>query len=267
MHVIYVDDERPALDNFRLTAASLQEISSLQLFQSGEQALDWVAAHPVDAAFLDMEMPGLHGLTLARQLQQLKPEIRIVFVTAYSQYAMDAWHVDATGYVLKPYSTADIRKELGKCAAYRPISTHQVVIKTIPTLSVTVDDVALPLAGAKIRELFALLVECGDHGLTTGEGIAYLWPERPNDASTQSLFRMTYKRLADALEEAGVGDIIDSRENRRYLRSDRVDCDLYRILSGDRQASRRYVGQYLQEYPWAEERNAQLFRMLLAGEI
>ena len=264
MHVIYVDDERPALDNFRLSTASFLDITRLELFQRGEEALDWAAAHPVDVAFLDMEMPGLHGLALAMKLRQINPATRVVFVTAYSQYAMDAWGVDATGYVLKPYAASDLRKELDKCA-FRPMPSGQIVIRTIPTLSLTVNGEAVHLPGSKIRELFALLVDKGDSGLTSGEAIACLWPERPNDANAQSLFRMTYKRLASALEDAGVAQIIASRENRRYLRVDQVDCDLYRILSGDAQAGRSYAGQYLAEYDWAEERNGQLYRMLLSS--
>ena len=75
---------------------------------------------------------------------------------------------------------------------------------------------------------------------------------------------MTYKRLADALENAGVGDILVTSENRRYLKMEQVDCDLYRILAGDKQAARKYSGEYLREYDWAEERNSQLYRMLLS---
>lgn len=265
MRVMYVDDEQPALDNFRLTVAPILEINSLVLFRDGESALNWTRKNVVDVAFLDMEMPGICGLGLALKLREIAPNIRVVFVTAYSRYAMEAWGVDAIGYVLKPYSVSDIRKELKKCV-YRPLPSQRIVIQTIPSLSVTVDGVALHLARAKIWELFALLVDRGDRGITTGEGISYLWPDRPNDASTQSLFRMTYKRLVDALEDAGIGHIIASQENRRFIKADQVDCDLYRILSGDRQTARKYNGQYMQEYSWAEERNGQLYRMLLSGE-
>ena len=262
MRVIYVDDERPALDNFRLTVANFPEVESLEMFQDGEAALVYTRDHAVDAAFLDMEMPGIHGLGLALKIKEIQPDIRVVFVTAYNQYAMDAWGVDATGYVLKPYIAADIRKELAKCM-YRPLPTRKILIETIPALSVTVDGRPLPISGAKPRELLALLVDRGTQGVTTGEGIACLWPERPSDANTQSLFRMTYKRLSDALEAVGAGHILDSRENRRFLRTEQVDCDLYRILSGDRQAACKYDGQYLREYAWAEDRNGQLCRMLL----
>lgn len=261
MRVIYVDDEQPALDNFRLTIANFAEITSLTLFQDGEEALSYAAQHAVDVAFLDMEMPGLHGLGLARKLKEQNVNIRIVFLTAYSQYALDAWSVDATGYLLKPYTAADIRKELAKCV-YRPLPSQQVVIKTMPTLSMWVNGVPFSIAGVKPKEMFALLVDRGENGTTVGECIACLWPERANDAGTQSLVRMTYKRLLDNLEEVGIGYILETRENHRFLQVDKVDCDLYRLLAGDKQAALGYRGEYLQEYSWAEDRNAEIYWMI-----
>lgn len=261
MNIIYVDDEKPAIDNFRLTTVNFPEIRALHTFLSGEEALAFAKNNIVDAAFLDMEMPGLHGLELAKALKAHDPQIRVIFVTAFSEYALDAWGVDATGYLMKPYTAAEIHKELAKCT-YKPLPSHRVVIETIPTLSVMVDGAPLYISGAKPREMLALLVECGEHGFTVGEAIACLWPERTADTGAQSLCRMTWKRLSDALESAGVGNIITTTENRRYLKTDEVDCDLYHILAGDKQAAKKYNGEYLREYGWAEERNAQLYWML-----
>lgn len=266
MNVIYVDDEKPAIDNFRLTIADFSEIKSLHTFQRSEEALSFAENHTVDVAFLDMEMPGLNGLGLAKKLKALDNSIRIIFVTAYSQYALDAWNVDATGYLLKPYTAKDIRKELSKCT-YRTLPSHQVVIETIPTLTITVRGQPLHISSAKARELMALLVDHGERGFTAEEGIACLWPERENNANTQSLLRMTYKRLLETLEEAGAGHILASEGKRRYLRTEEVDCDLYRILAGDKQTARKYAGEYLREYSWAEARNAQLHWMLSAPSV
>lgn len=265
MRVMYVDDEMPAIDNFRLTTANFPEIKSLHTFQSGEEALEYAKGNTVDVAFLDMEMPGIHGLELARELKRHDSQIRVIFVTAFSQYALEAWSVDATGYLLKPYTAAEIRKELAKCT-WRALPSHRVVIETIPTLSVTVDGSPLYISGAKPREMLALLVDRGERGFSVGEGIACLWPDRASDAGTQSLCRMTFKRLLGALENADVSNIITTSENRRYLKVDQVDCDLYRILAGDKQAARKYNGDYLREYEWAEERNAQLHWMLAKEE-
>ena len=150
------------------TISNIQlEIAELNLFQDGNEALEFAKEHTVDVAFCDMEMPGLHGLELAKELKAHDPHIRVVFVTAYSQYALDAWSVDATGYLLKPYTASDIRKELGKCT-YQKLPSHRVVIQTIPTFSVTVDGKPLHLSAAKPRELLALLVDHGKSGVTTG---------------------------------------------------------------------------------------------------
>lgn len=261
MRVIYIDDERPNLDNFKFTTKDFTEIKSLDMFQSGEEALEFAKNNVVDVAFCDMEMPGLHGLALAAKLKEINSSIRVVFVTAYSQYAMDAWGVDATGYVLKPYLASDIKRELNKCKSAPLPSSNRVVIGTIPGFSVSVGGKAVNIGSAKSRELFALLVDASDKGITTGEGIMALWPDRPNDANTQSLFRMTFKRLSDSLEDADISDIIETKGNRRFVRTDMVDCDLYRIMSGDTEMMKKYDGLYLQEYEWAEERNAQLFNL------
>lgn len=263
MHIIYVDDEMPAIQNFKLTVANFPEIKELHTFQDGEEALAFAKSNTVDAAFLDMEMPGIHGLELAKALKAHNGNIRVVFVTAFGQYALDAFGVDATGYLLKPYTAGDIRKELAKCA-YRHLPSHRMVVQTIPNLSVTVDGTPLQISGGKPRELLALLIDRGERGLTIGEAISYLWPERPADTGTQSLCRMTIKRLSDTLDSVGVGDLLYRKESRRYIKTDEIECDLYRILSGDQQAAKKYSGEYLNEYEWAEGRNAQLYRMLKA---
>ena len=260
MRIIYVDDERPALDNFKFTVEKFDDITSLEMFQEGVRALEYAASEPVDIAFLDMQMPGIHGLDLAVKLHEIDKDMRIVFVTAYSEYALDAWDVDASGYLLKPYSAEDIRKQLDKLPGKE--KEKSIVIETMPSLSVVAYGEVVKLRGAKVRELFALLVDRGNSGLTAREGISYLWPDSGDEPKTQSLFRVTFKRLADILNEADAGEILMTSENRRYLKTDMVDCDLYRILAGDKQAAKKYGGAYLQEYSWSEERNAQLHNML-----
>lgn len=260
MHVIYVDDERPAIENFKFTVAKFPEVGKLDMFQSGEEALEFAQNNAVDVAFLDMEMPGIHGLELAKKLKEHDSKIRVVFVTAFGEYALDAFGVDAVGYVLKPYTAADIRKELAKCT-YKPLPTRRVVIETMPKLSVTADGLPIRISGEKPREMFALLVDKGEGGFSVGECIACLWPERALDASSLSLCRMTWKRLIQAFEDVGAGDVLYTSNNRRYLRTDAVSCDLYRMLAGDKEAAKKYNGEYLSEYEWAEERNAQLYRM------
>lgn len=266
MHVIYVDDEKPARENFRLTVADFKDIETLQLFERGEQAVLWAKEHKVDAAFLDIEMSGLHGIELAKELTAMNENICIVFVTAYSQYALEAFKVDAVGYILKPYSKEEVRKELDKVQRMRPLPEKRIEITTIPSFSVLVDGVILKISNAKAKELFALLVDRAGSGITGSEVISYLWPDRASDVNTQSLYRMTLKRLMDVLREVGVEKIIETSGREKYLVTELVECDLYRILEGNKDAARCYAGEYMREYSWAETRNAQLSSMLKHGE-
>ena len=108
MKVICVDDEQPALDTFRLKAKGFPEIESLRLFSDCEEAIRYAGEHRIDAAFLDIEMPDMGGIELARELKKKDCNIRIFFMTAFEQYALDAFGVKAFGYIMKPYTKAEI---------------------------------------------------------------------------------------------------------------------------------------------------------------
>ena len=262
IHLIYVDDEQLALDNFRLTVEKMPEVKSLQLFQTGQEALAWARQHEITAAFLDMEMAAMHGLQLARELHAINENISIVFVTAFSEFALEAFAIDALGYLLKPYTHEDVRKELRKVARYHPVAEQVISIRTIPFFSIHIDGVELRIPNSKCKEMLAFFVDRGGVAASAGDIIASLWPDRPNDEATGTLLRVTYNRLSHLLEDAGIGHILESKNRQRWLVKEHVDCDLYRILAGDKQAGNSYAGEYLREYSWAEPTNARLARLL-----
>lgn len=258
MRVICVDDEKPVLENFKSKVKDFPEIKNLELFQSAKAALKWVELNPVDVAFLDMEMPQMSGIELARELKKIDRNIRIIFVTAYDQYAMDAFRVDALGYLLKPYTREEIRHELEKASLMRSKPKKSVKIQTIPDFVVLVDGAPMHFDRMKPEELLALLVDRAEVGVTAGEAIACLWPERTADENTQTLYRVTFHRMMEALKEAGIEHIIGSEGRKRFILTEQVDCDLYRLLSGNINELQNYCGEYMKEYSWAESRNAQL---------
>ena len=260
MRVICVDDEQPALDTFWSKAKEFPEIESLQMFSDGEEALKYAEKNRIDTAFLDIEMPDMSGIELARQLKKTDSNIRIFFMTAYEQYALDAFGVKALGYIMKPYTKEEIKEALGTAALMHSRPKKRVEIQTIPNFVMRVGGQRLSLSGKK-QELLALLVDRGDAGLTTGEAIACLWQERRADEKTQTLYRVTFYRLMDELKKNGIEDIICSDEKSKYLVKDMVECDLYRILDGDANELKNYGGYYLKEYSWSETRNGQLSSM------
>lgn len=258
MRVIYVDSEKTALEDFKEKVGNFREIRQLRLFSNGQEALNWVMSHPIDVAFLETEIADMSGLELAKRFKELDNNIRLFFITAQEQYALDAFRVKALGYMLKPCTTEEVKDALELAALVRNRPEKRVVIQTIPNFAIWVDGERLSLNGAKKAELLALLVDHGATGITCGEAIACLWPGRPADEKTQTLYRVTFHQLLDELKQAGVDHIIGVEGKRKFLKTEQVNCDLYRILNGETMDIISYGGDYLKEYSWAETRNAQL---------
>ena len=170
MRVICVDDEQSVLDNFEIRVSNFTQIQSLHLFTDAKEALEWVKKNPVDVAFLDIEMGGINGVDLARRLKEIDRDIRIFFVTAYEQYALEAFKVDALGYILKPYSGQDLLEAFEKAELMRSRKKIRVVVQTIPNFHVSVDGENLHMNRAKVEELFALLVDRAEAGVQLSIG-------------------------------------------------------------------------------------------------
>ena len=254
MKVIYVDDEPMQIKNFCLTTEGMKRIDSLETFETGQDALEWVKEHSIDVAFLDIEMPVMNGIDLAKKLREINSNIRIIFVTAYAQYALDAFGVDAIGYLLKPYTSEDIEKQLKKAFYMRDIPKTDIQIKTMPNLQIWVNGNPLVLGQTKQVELLAYFVHRGEEGVTKLDAMETLW----SGYSTESVYWTTMSRLKSLLDEAGISNLIISKGQAKCINMVIVDCDLYRMLNGDDTIIRNYKGQYLEEYVWAADRKQQL---------
>ncbi|MDD5804785.1 response regulator [Blautia sp. HCP3S3_H10_1] len=256
MKIIYVDDEKIQLENFRLTTMGMEEISSLELFSNSLSAYEWAREHQVDVAFLDIEMPYLNGIGLAKKLKEINRKTIIVFVTAYDNYAFDAFEVRPAGYLLKPYNRKEIENELENISFLMNENREKKIsIITMPDLSLKISGKDVFLGHGKPEELFALLVDRGENGVTKSDAVACLWEGKILSSST---YGTCLYRLKNILEEAGAPDLLLAKGNTRYLNTSLVDCDLYRMLNGDKETIAAYSGMYLRRYSWAEERTAQL---------
>lgn len=261
MRIICVDSQRQTLDFYRGALGNIEDIESLEMFDSPKAALNWAAEHETDVVIMDTELSGMNGIELAQRLRAYHAGIRIIYVTAQTQYALDAFRVDAIGYVLKPCSTEALLHELGKAARMKDIPSKRVVIQTIPSFVVFVDGEPLHFERGKPEELLALLIDRAEAGITPGDAIACLWPDRNSDEATMTLYRVTFHRLMSILKDAGIDSIIGRRGRKRFICKEQIDCDIYRLLDGNANELMRYNGEYMRDYSWAEVRNAQLTGM------
>ncbi len=118
MRVLAVDDERPALDDLarELRAAG----AAVETASSGEDALQALSCAHYDAVFLDVRMPGLDGVELARVLRRFASPPALIFVSAYESAAVEAFELRALDYLLKPVSRARLEEALGRVVQRPP---------------------------------------------------------------------------------------------------------------------------------------------------
>ncbi len=112
MNCIIVDDEYPSIQELSYFINNFSSIKILNKFVDSIKALEFVQNNSIDIIFLDISMPKFDGLAFSRVINTLKTKPFLVFITAYSEYAIDAFEVAAFDYILKPYSETRITDTL-----------------------------------------------------------------------------------------------------------------------------------------------------------
>ncbi|OWA36004.1 hypothetical protein B9G55_09035 [Saccharibacillus sp. O16] len=114
MRAMLIDDEKPALMHLERLLRADGRIEPAALCMSAREGLERLAQEPFDAVFLDIGMPEMNGLEAAEYIQQAYPGIAILFVTAYSEYAVEAFELQAIDYLLKPIGAPRLRRTIDR---------------------------------------------------------------------------------------------------------------------------------------------------------
>ena len=207
---------------------------------------------PMDAAFLNLEMPGMNGLALTRMIQKLQPRCNIIVVTEHPEYALEALQIFVSGFLLKPANEADVRNVLEHLRYPPENAPVGIKIQCFGNFEIFVGGRALAFKRSKSKELLAYLVDRNGATCTNGEMLAVLWEDKPDTASLHSHLRNLIFDLSHTLEDAGVTGLLIRGRSTLALDTSKVDCDYYNFLRGSRSATNSYRGEYMTQYSWAE---------------
>ncbi|WP_287932583.1 LytTR family DNA-binding domain-containing protein [Arthrobacter sp.] len=133
INVLVADDELPAVEELAYLLGRDPRIGTIHRASGGTSALEILAAEDIDAAFLDIHMPGLNGLELARVIGRSPRPPVVVFVTADDDRALEAFDLAAVDYLLKPVSTERLAKTVGRVAELvaQPSAAEEVEMITV----------------------------------------------------------------------------------------------------------------------------------------
>lgn len=213
----------------------------------------------MDVAVLDIHMPDMSGLELAEHLRKIDPQISILFITAFSQFALEAYDMHPTGYLLKPFDQARLSREIEYALSIRAaIRISRITVHTFGHFEILVDGKAMNFRRSKSKELLAYLVDRRGAGVTRQDAFATLWEDRAYDASMQKQLDVVIRSLRDTLRKYGVGELFELKNRMLRIRPELIDCDLYRFLKGEGEALSAYFGEYMSQYAWAANTEARL---------
>ncbi|MBR7795193.1 MAG: response regulator [Bacillota bacterium] len=277
MKAILVDDEQLALDFLERKLHQIGNVQIIDKFIDPLQAKNCILRSHVDVVFLDIHLPEINGLQLAEQIMESKPNITIVFVTIYDQYAVHAFEINALDYVVKPLQLDRLHKTVSRINARlampqqeSPGEKSKIQVNVCRQLTIVNEAgkaETLSWRTARAQELFLYLLQNREQPVRKSVLIDLFW----NDCDLDKIYPLLYTtvyNMRKTLKRYSHHFYIQSTKEGYILRTEDVTIDVEewerRLNSAQplileaveeyEEIMNVYTGAYLQEYDywWAE---------------
>ena len=254
MRAIAVDDEIYMLETLQEAISASSDIDTVEAFSSCSAALAYAAEHEFDIAFLDINMRGIGGLGLAEKLMKLQPRCKIVFCTGYEEYAVSAFQLHVSGYLMKPITPEAVQKEINHIKGVK--STEKLLtIQCFGNFEVFYNGEILPFKRKKAKEFLAVLIDRNGAGLTAKQICAILFPEDTDDTKNAAYLRQLVLDLKNALKAVHAEEVLQHETPYYRIDTNLVKCDYLSFLETGKP---QFHGEYMTQYSWAETTCAML---------
>lgn len=261
MKALLIDDEISCLEYLEAICKEIEELEIVGKFMDTEYAMKFIRTHEVELILLDIQMPRINGIEFAKQIKEINENIGIILVTAYEEYALEAFKIDALAYILKPSDPQKIRKAVQKAKKLIEPYKKRIFIRTFGRFDVFIDGQPLHFSNAKAKEMLALLVDREGGIVTMEQVITNLWEERAYDESVKQLYRKAVIYTHQILKEKDIKIFVSNRGSC-YVKTETFECDYYNLLKGKADTMRNFQGEYMFGYPWGENTLGKIYRYL-----
>lgn len=286
LSVVLLDDERPALNVLSKLLGDREDVKVVGAYTDPAEMIKEVSTLKPDLVFLDIEMPEMNGLELAGRMLELQEDSEVVFVTAYRQYALEAFGVQAVDYLLKPVEPdllhRTIERVLKRKKKIAPVQAAETAdtatrIKCFGGFEVYkaghAESIRFPTA--KAEELFAYLLVHRNTAVSKWTLCDSLWPDLVSADKVEHKLHVTVHRMKKTLQASGIGVRISSQKGFYRMECDEI-CDyimfeqavthLMDMENGSIEALieavHLYKGQLFanRDYPWGEAERERMSR-------
>ena len=254
MIAIAVDDEALMLGALVAAVQASPDITEVAKFSDCEEALEFVNNHTTDIAFLDINMRGMGGLALAEKIVEIRPTCKIVFCTGYEEYAIPAFKLHASGYLMKPVSAEDVQGEIDNIKGIRQ-KEKLLRVNCFGNFEVYVREEKLVFKRLKTKELFAFLIDRNGAGMTAKQICVTLFPDDTDDSKNAAYLRQLFLDLKNTLKSVGAEAVLCHETPCYRIDTSLIKCDYISYLETGKP---EFHGEYMTQYSWAEDTCAML---------
>ena len=248
MRAIAVDDEIYMLETLQEAISVSPDIEQVESFSTCSAALAYANENPIDIAFLDINMRGIGGLGLAEKLLELQPNCKIIFCTGYEEYAVKAFQLHVSGYLMKPITSEAVQKEINHIKGLTP-NDQLLSVNCFGNFEVYYNGDVLPFKRTKTKELFAILVDRNGARMTLKQISAIMFPDDTNDLKNTAYLRQLVLDLKNTLKNIGLEDVFCHETPYYHIDTSLIKCDYLSYLQTGKP---NFYGEYMSQYSWAE---------------
>ena len=199
-------------------------------------------------------MRGIGGLRLAEKLLEQQPHCKIVFCTGHEEYAVSAFQLHVSGYLMKPITPEAVQKEIDHIKGV--IATEKLLtIKCFGNFEVLHNGEFLSFKRKKAKELLAVLIDRNGAGMTAKQICTILFPDDTDDTKNAAYLRQLILDLKNTLKMNGAENVLQHDTPYYRINTNLVKCDYFSFLESGKPT---FHGEYMTQYSWAEETCAML---------
>lgn len=230
LKALIVDDEVLSAERLQKLLKEKGFINVVGVFTDPYDALENFKKLKPEIVFLDIEMPEINGMELAEKLIELDNNIKIIFVTAYNEYAVEAFELSALDYLLKPVSRERLDKTISRLTGNLPCMENKAkaYIKCFGGLGLYIANIekTIKFRTSKAEELLALLLVHQGKPISSDFIIDILWGDFDADKAQVNLHTSIYS-LRKALKNVEIDDFIKTSKGHYYIDTEKISCDIY----------------------------------------
>lgn len=236
IRAIVVDDELAAVGKLSDLLEGSGFVRSVEGFTNPMEALKRVEESPFDIAFLDIEMPGINGLTLANHILGLTGQTKVVFVTAYNEYAVEAFELYALDYLIKPVTKERLTKTLDRAADFQTgaiMQKDKLNVDCFGKFRVAhKDNTPVKWRTSKTEELFAYLVHQNGRWVGRDKIMDALWSEFDRQRALTNFSTCLYN-MRKTLKDLGWPELLLIENNMFKLDMEQISSDIQQFEAYD----------------------------------